>query len=270
MRLGVSSYAYSWAVGVPGSPPPQPMSAAALVERAAGLRVRVVQIADNLPLDRLSGAELDELLASARERGVQIEVGTRGIGEAHLCRYLELCTHFGSPILRVVVDAGSDRPSPEEVAVRLRPLLPRFEAAGVCLAVENHDRFLVAALADIVRRLDSPAVGICLDTVNSFGSLEGPRVVVETLGPMTVNLHVKDFRIRRVESQMGFRIDGCPAGEGQLDTPWLLAELRRHGRDPNAILELWTPPEPALAATIEKESVWAEASIAYLRRLIPD
>jgi hypothetical protein len=38
----------------------------------------------------------------------------------------------------------------------------------------------------------------------------------------------------------------------------------------NAILELWTPPEPEIAATIAKEENWARQSIAYLRTLIPD
>jgi hypothetical protein len=50
--------------------------------------------------------------------------------------------------------------------------------------------------------------------------------------------------------------------------PWLLEELGN--RDPNAILELWTPPEETLSATIAKEDAWAVASIEYLRKLIPD
>lgn len=50
--------------------------------------------------------------------------------------------------------------------------------------------------------------------------------------------------------------------------PWLLGRLRELGKDPNAILEQWTAPEPELAATIAKEDAWAVASIAYLRQLI--
>jgi len=54
-----------------------------------------------------------------------------------------------------------------------------------------------------------------------------------------------------------------------LDLPWLFSALARHGRDPNAILELWTPPEPTLAATIDKEALWVARSVANLRALIP-
>jgi 3-oxoisoapionate decarboxylase len=87
---------------------------------------------------------------------------------------------------------------------------------------------------------------------------------------LVVNLHVKDFTIYRTSHMMGFTIAGRPAGQGMLDVPWLLGELRRHGKDPNAILELWIPPEQELADTISKELRWAQESIAYLREFIPD
>jgi sugar phosphate isomerase/epimerase len=85
-----------------------------------------------------------------------------------------------------------------------------------------------------------------------------------------VNLHVKEFVVRRASHNMGFTVEGAPAGQGMLDVPWLLGRLRELGKDPNAILEQWTPPEADLAATIAKEDAWAVESIAYLRRLIPD
>lgn len=68
---------------------------------------------------------------------------------------------------------------------------------------------------------------------------------------------------------MGFTIEGRPAGQGKLDAAWLIDVLKRQGRDCNAILELWTPPEDTLEATIAKEQRWAEESIVYLRTLIP-
>jgi sugar phosphate isomerase/epimerase len=139
----------------------------------------------------------------------------------------------------------------------------------VVLAIENHDRFKARELADILRRIDSDQVGVCLDTVNSFGALEGPEVVVETLGPWTVNLHIKDFDIFRASHLMGFTIEGRPAGQGQLDVPWLLDELKAMGRDHNAILELWTPPEATSQETVAKEATWARESIDYLRGIIP-
>ncbi len=270
MRLGISSYTYTWAIGVPGRPPARPRGAIELLDKAAQLGVRVVQMADNLPLDRLPSVELDALERQAATRGLCIEVGTRGIELDHLRAYLRLAERFHSPILRVVVDTATHQPGEDEVVERVRALAPELERAGVCLAIENHDRFPVRALARIMERVDSRHVGICLDTVNSFGALEGPEVVVETLGPWTVNLHVKDFVIFRASHMMGFAVEGRPAGQGRLNIPWLIDQLRAMGRDPNAILELWTPPEGHLSDTIAKEEEWAAASVEYLRRHIPD
>jgi sugar phosphate isomerase/epimerase len=111
---------------------------------------------------------------------------------------------------------------------------------------------------------------VCLDTVNSFGSLEGPAVVVETLGRYVVNLHVKEFVIRRMSHNMGFVISGAPAGQGMLDVPWLLAKLRGYGREFNAIIETWLAPESSMAATVAQEADMTQQSVTYLRGLIAD
>ncbi len=270
MRLGIGSYTYAWAIGVPGHPqPPEPLEAVDLLDRAAALSVDLVQIADNLALHRLSPAELERLAERAETLDMDIEVGTRGVAPEHLQKYLELAERLGSAILRIVTDTAEHRPSEEEIVDTIRGLVPAFARAGVALAMENHDRFKARELADILRRIDSDHVGVCLDTVNSFGALEGPEVVVETLGPWTVNVHIKDFDIFRASHLMGFGIEGRPAGQGRLDVPWLLGELEAMGRDPNAILELWTPPEETQAETVDKEAAWARESVEYLRGLIP-
>jgi sugar phosphate isomerase/epimerase len=245
------------------------MTARGLVERAAALGVRRVQIADNIPLDELPAGELDTLETRAGELEVAIEVGTRGITPSHLLTYLGLARRFRSPVLRVVVDRERHHPSPDEVVDLVRGVVKEFERDNVVLAIENHDRFSAQTIARIIERIGSRHVGVCLDTVNSFGALEGPAVVVAALGPMTVNLHVKEFTIVRASHTMGFSIEGRPAGQGQLNVPWLLDTLRGMGRDPNAIIELWTPPESDVAATIAKEDSWAAQSVEYLRRFIP-
>ena len=270
MRLGIGTYTFAWAIGVPGFPPTQPMTAFALLDAAGRLGVRVVQFCDNLPLVTLTGPELNAMRQCARELGLEIELGTRGLAPENLRAHLRLVRLFGGRVLRLVIDAAGDEPSPAEAVARLRPMLPEFASAGVCLALENHDRFSSATLVSMVEQLGREQVGICLDTVNSFGALEGPEVVVGTLAPYTLNLHVKDFIIARVSSQMGFTITGSAAGQGRLDIPWLLAQLRGAGRDVNAILELWTPAAATLEDTIAREAAWAKASIAFLRRLIPD
>jgi sugar phosphate isomerase/epimerase len=271
VRLGISSYTFVWGIGVPGyPPPPRPMTPEGLLERAEALGVRVVQFADNLSLNCLDDGDLAVLRQDAERRQIDMEVGTCGIDPGNLHSHLRLAQFFKSPIVRVVLDTADCRPTPDEVVATLRGVLPAFERAGVTLAIENHDRFPSTTLAEILDRIDSPCAGICLDTANSLGCLEGVETVLEVLGPRTVNLHIKDFEIFRPRHQKGFIIEGRPAGQGRLDIPRLLARLQTLGRDPNAILELWPPPEADSAAAAAKEAIWAAESVSYLRRLIPD
>jgi 3-oxoisoapionate decarboxylase len=271
MKLGIGTYTYAWAVGVAGHPPREPLTAFGLLRRAEQLGVRVVQFCDNLPLTSVAPDEVDPLCALARARGLAIEVGTRGILDtANLLAHLDLAQRFGAPFVRVVLDSKGHEPSPEESVARLGPVVERFAGAGVKLAIENHDRFTACQLAGVVESLGPAHVGICLDTVNSFGALEGPELVVKTLAPYTLNLHVKDFTIARVSSQMGFVISGCAAGQGRLNVPWLLDQLSAAGRDVNAVLELWTPFGPTLDETLAREAAWAEEGVRYLRRFVPE
>ena len=267
MRLGLSSYTYTWAVGVAGHLPPRPLSALDLVDRAASVRVGCVQIADNLPLDRLSAAEAAALRAHAAERGVEIEVGARGLTPDRLAAHVDLAAFYGSPILRFVIDGPGHEPTPDEVIAVIRDGLPRLRAAGVRLALENHDRLEARTFREIVLGTDERQVGICLDSVNSMGAAEGLAEVVAALAPLTINLHLKDFTVERVSHKMGFVVSGAPAGQGRLRIPWLLGEVSRHGRCQSAILELWTPPGDSIEATIEREARWADSSLRFLKPL---
>ncbi len=264
MRLGLSSYAYTWSIGVPGHCPEDPLTAIQLLHNAARLNVPVVQIADNMPLDRMRPSEIEAVANCAERLEIQVEVGTRGIAPPHLEKYLAFCQRFNSPILRIVIDSPQAHYTAEAATKLLRSQRRAFEQAGVMLAIENHDRLPAADLAAMVQDLGPDWVGVCLDTVNSLGALEGPAVVVETLGPWIVNLHLKDFAIFRPLHMMGFTVEGRPAGGGQLNVSRLLDSLAGYEREFSAILELWTPPEPSLDQTIRKEQRWVQESVEFL------
>jgi sugar phosphate isomerase/epimerase len=271
MRLGLSSYTFVWGVGVPGYPQPErPLTAEALVDRALQLGVKVVQIADNLPLDRLDDAALDSLAQRARQGRLDIEVGTCGIEPKHLQAYLALAVRLRSPLVRVVIDIDDSQPSPADVVATLREVLPAYRRADVCLAIENHDRFRAATLAKIMDDCGDEGLGICLDTANSLGCGEDVRTVLRQLGPRVVNVHIKDFVARRLPHKKGFAIEGCPAGQGVLDIPDLLFQLQAIRQDLSIILELWPPPEATIEENVAKEDAWTRESICYLRQFISD
>ena len=269
MKLGIGSYTYTWAVGVPGyEAPERPLNAAGLVRLAADLGVAVVQICDNLPLDGLSAAELAGLVSLARELGITLELGTRSAAPGNLRRHIAIAQALGCTLLRTLLLEDGREIGIDRGHALLAQVLPDLRSAGVTLAIANLDGHRVAELAELIHRLDSPHVGICLDTVNSFGALEAPDTVIGALAPLTVNLHVKDFVIERLDHKMGFQIRGCPAGQGRLEVPVLLRHLRALGQDPNVILELWTPWRGSLKQTMALESAWAQESLAFLKQAV--
>lgn len=271
MQLGVGSYTYVWGVGVPGYPQPErTLRPDDLLNKAVELGVKLVQIADNLPLHALGDTAVDSFARRAKAAGITLELGTLGTDPENLRAYVGLARRLDSRILRTVIDTPQERPSVDEVVNRLTPLVPVFEQAGVILAIENHDRFPATVLRQLVERIGSPNIGICLDTANSLGCMEGPAHVVEVLGALTVNLHIKDVRVYRPPHHKGFVVEGCAAGSGQLDIPWILRRLRDLGRDCNAIVELWPAPEARIEDAVAKEDAWTRDSVAYLRTLIPD
>ena len=264
VRLGISSWTFPWAIGVSGYPQPvRPLRLSDLLDKAAALKVQVLQIADNLPLHKFDFSEIRDVRDQAVSLGIKIEIGTRGVAPDHLLRYLRLALELDAVLVRTLTHTAESQPSLGQAEQWIRKVLPEFAANGVVLGLENYEAHSCFALAALVRGLDSRWVGICLDTVNSFGALEPAEGVVQTLAPLTVNLHVKDFVIERVPYKMGFVVRGTPAGSGRLDIPWLLKQMPAD--DISAILEQWPPPQDSVETTIAMERDWAERGVQYLR-----
>ncbi|MHC4538355.1 MAG: sugar phosphate isomerase/epimerase family protein [Planctomycetota bacterium] len=239
-----------------------------MLEKARELRVHLVQIADNLPLHEMPERDVIHLRDLSLEYGISLETGTRGVSEDHIKKYTEISTFLNSSILRCVIDTPELEPTPDETIALVEKLIPHLETADVKLAIENHDRFTVNTLNYILRRLESNHVGICFDTANSFGCLEGPNELLGKLGRRIINVHIKDVSVERLPHNYGFTIKGAPAGFGQLDIGAIIDGIRSIGSDPNMILELWTPPEQNVNQTARKEDEWVRRSIHYLRQYI--
>ena len=270
MKLGIGTYAYMWSIGFPGAEPEAPMKPADLLATARRLGVGVVQIGPNLPLDKLSEPELDCVIRQAREWNIELEIGTRSLEKDHLRRQVAIAKRAGATLLRTIPELeGGCVPTAAQMAERLHAIVPELADSGVRLALEN-GKIPAEDLRAVLDDLASPWVGVTLDTVNSLAVPEGWKHVAATLAPHTMCLHVKDFVARRAWHMMGFVVEGRPAGQGQLDIPWLLQTLAAAQVSPNAILELWPPEQEALEATIALEQAWAEESVHYLRRYIVD
>ena len=267
MKIGIGTYALAWSIGIPGYNTPDPMDIYRFLDFVHDQGISLVQIADNLPLHRFSQTELREIQKRAADLKIEVEVGTKGLFPANMGKYLDIASFFGSPLLRVVIDAGDFTPAVSDVHEIIRELVPELERRKIKLAIENHDRLKAGDFRAMVEKSGSDMVGICLDPVNSLGADEGFESVFETLAPYTINLHLKDYRISRKSHMMGFDVFGTPAGRGMMPIDKTLETLRKLGRTRSIILELWPTPENSIQQTIEKEQQWVIESLAYLKTL---
>ena len=266
MTPGLGSYAFRWSIGHRDRVPPQPMTAMAVLEAAHAAGLGVVQYADNLPLHGLPGSELDTLAAAARDRGMALEVGTVAFEAGNIRRYLAIARRLEADILRIALDAEDADTPLDDLAAGFRDLLPEVRDAGCRIAIENHFDFPSRRLVDLLDRVPDPALGVCLDVANSICAGEWPMETVGLLAPRTINLHLKDYVIRPDPYGVGFRIQGCPLGEGRTDIDAVLDALDR--RPMSVILEHWLPWPRAFATATEQERDWIARGAARLREVL--
>jgi sugar phosphate isomerase/epimerase len=92
------------------------------------------------------------------------------------------------------------------------------------LAVENHKDYRTDELVDVMRRLSSEHVGVCVDTGNNIALLEEPLETVRALAPFAFSCHLKDMAVE--EREDGFLLAEVPLGDGFLDLPSIAKALR--------------------------------------------
>ncbi len=163
-------------------------------------------------------------------------------------RELEAARTLGATVLRTVcldtrryetfttAEAFRDFVKRSRAALQLaEPIAAR---AGVHLAVENHKDWRIDEFVDILKRLSSRHVGVCVDTGNSIALLEDPLAVVEAYAPWALTTHFKDMAVAEYED--GFLLSEVPFGTGFLDLPKVVATLRKAKPDIHFNIEMIT------------------------------
>lgn len=261
--IGLGTYAFFWQHS---SRVPEPLSLIGAFERTRELDVDLFQICDYAPLLSMSDADIDSSAAEARNLGLKIELGTKGIAPEHLAEFLRLAGRFDAELVRSMVYSPDFRPSLDEASDILTGVMPSFEAAGVTLALETYEQVPTTELVGLVERVGSDRLGICLDPANVVAGLELPKDAVERCAPLTRNVHVKDFAFARQDGWVGFTYSGAPMGEGLHDYPHLLATVKPEARGINEIVEHWLPWQGDPETTVQAEIAWTTTTLDYLRR----
>lgn len=268
MKLGISSYTYPWAIGLPGAAPREPLSALDLLEKARELGVGLVQFGPNLPLDRLTERQLDEVLDRAASWDIDLEMGTLGIEPEALRRQLRFAKRIGAILLKTTLGCpDGTMPTRVEIHNCLRSVLDELSGGEIRLAIDN-SRISARELNEILESLGSTCVGAGLDTAHPLALPEGWQISIRVLAYRTVSLQIKDFVVQPAAHRMGFVVKGAPVGDGQLNVPWIVESFAALRVEPSTLLESWTPQQDTLEATIRLEDLWARQGIKYLRRFI--
>jgi len=157
----------------------------------------------------------------------------------HVRTWIDRYALLGAPVIRIF---AGDRVAGEPLDVTLdRCAAACTEACrhaarkGVMLALENHGGVTARAvdLLEIVRRVDSPAFGINLDSGN-FTDGDDPYAELESIAPWAVNAQIK--------------VEMHPRGRAEpADLPRVLGILRRAGYSGWAVLE-YEATDPPLEA----------------------
>lgn len=260
--IGLGTYAYFWQHSDRAL---DPLSLIDAFEDTREQGVELFQICDYAPLETMSDALLREAASAARDLGITIELGTKGIAPEHLARFLEIAEIFDARLLRSMVYGPDSRPTLAEAETWLRSGIRAFEAAGVTIALETYEQMATADLVGLVERVGSPHLGICLDPANVVARLEQPTACVEQTSALVKNVHVKDFAFARQDGWVGFTYSGTAMGTGMHDYPQLLAAVRPRERGINEIVEHWLPWQADAETTIRTEREWTRITLDYLR-----
>ncbi|GAB2889933.1 sugar phosphate isomerase/epimerase family protein [Streptomyces mayteni] len=261
MAYGLSTYAFFWRLS---SRAPRPLSIHEMLDQTHELGGQVFQICDHPPVEALDDAALAAIRRQADSAGIALELGTRGVRPDHLRRYLTLAEKLGATFVRSMLNTADHRPSVAEATALLTEVVPEYAARGVTLGLETYEQVSTDDLLAVVRGVDSPHLGVCLDPGNSVARLERPIDVIDATAPYVVNIHVKDFAFTRRDGWVGFTYAGCRLGEGLLDYPYLVETVRPEEKGVNQIVEHWLPWQDGFEETARIEAEWTKHSIGTL------
>lgn len=113
-----------------------------------------------------------------------------------------------------------------------------FDRHAFAIGIENHKDWLAPELADLVRAIGSPYVGVCLDFGNNLALLEDPDETIDVLAPLAVTTHLKDMTVRPTDD--GFALAEVPLGQGLLPLERYVGTIRRVRPDTPFCLEMIT------------------------------
>jgi sugar phosphate isomerase/epimerase len=167
-----------------------------------------------------------------------------GLTTGPVDRAIRMATILGAEVVRIVLtpilcgDRNAAGPKWRELVTGARAALKQFgpqaAAAGVWLAIENHQDFRSEELVEFCE--DNEGVGICFDTANTFPVAEAPLPFTRWIAPHVRHVHLKDYVIQWTDE--GYRLIRCAVGDGAVPFAGIMAILAEHHDSLPAVIEI--------------------------------
>jgi sugar phosphate isomerase/epimerase len=223
------------------------------VQLPLGMRSPAESLAIRQATDKLN-MSVEGIVSPPNETAAELDRFTAELSTAAAC---------GANVVRLVL-LGGRRYEVFEKADDYRAFAQRAEAAlhriepiardkRVVIAVENHKDFRVDEQIDLLKRISSEWIGVCLDTGNNLALLEEPHAVVESLAPFARSVHLKDIGVE--DAPDGFRMSEVPLGKGCLDLSRIVSTIQKASPKARFHLEMITRDPLSIPCLTEK--YWA-------------
>jgi len=268
MRLGISTWTFPWCFGFPNYPKlKNPFTFNDLLNIAEKYGLDCIQIGQNTPLHQYNKEQLIELYEQAKKKKIEIQAGTDGIDPDWLRKYIEIAKMLGSKVLRTYVKPEDVKEGFNKVEEVIRNVIRDFERENIILLLENAEYTPTSFLRKLAESINSDCLRLLIDTANQLAVPEPLSQVVENMLPYAIEVHVKDYLVKRFDNLCGFQIYGAKLGEGCLDIDWLLNKLiASNKKDMTLILEQWVPFIKTIEDTARIEYQWGCSGIELLKR----
>jgi sugar phosphate isomerase/epimerase len=240
----------------------------------------------NVDLETLDSAHLSDVKATAEAHGLYLEYNVSFNApsdprvNSNVRDALRNANGMGADLVKISLDIERPRPL---YGTRFHPDVMRqlanrydefkknvslMEELGLSVSIENHCDTYADEVIWLVRQLNHPKIGVCLDTINSLVVLEGPEICVEKMAPYANCCHFCDNKL--VVDPDGTHSIGVAIGSGDIDCVKVLKTLKEKAPLLERItfeVEYEIGDDP-LEVAREKEIEACKQSINYLRNVL--
>ncbi|MFA7165566.1 MAG: TIM barrel protein [Desulfoplanes sp.] len=289
LKLGLHSYTlHLWGLGqnwgIQADPRPKAMTLLQLMDNAVEWGLDGLHIT-GCDLETKDDAHLAEVRKEAEKRGLYLEYNfsldeefdprlTDSIAEG-----IRIANGLGSDLAKISMDIRRPRPlygscfHPKvmrqlcDIYDEVMEAIPMLEKTGVRLALENHTETFADEVLWLIKQVNHPQVGACVDTVNSMGVLENPEYATEVLAPYAFCNHFCDHKLDR--DQFGIRFHGVALGDGDVDCFKTLNTIIKNSPTDHITFEIeWDMENDTLEEARDKQLDACIRSIKYAREVL--